>query len=237
MIAVRKCAVWAHDPATACRRAGKSAGVSSRGPQLPSAVDSAQNQPGAGAMERCMGETNDITLLLEQARNGERAAWDRAVALVYADLRRLAHRQLAGRNRGDQTLDTTGLVHECYLRLAGADKSVNDRGHFFALASRVMRQVICDYARERMAQKRGAGERGIPLEEIEVAESRQAMQLIELDDLLTRLMQENERQARVVECRFFAGLTEAETAQALGISERSVQRDWSDARTWLSTQV
>jgi RNA polymerase sigma factor (TIGR02999 family) len=184
-----------------------------------------------------MVEGTDITQLLEQARNGERAAWDRAVALVYSDLRRLAHRQLAGRNRGDQTLDTTGLVHECYLRLAGAEKNVNDRGHFFALAARVMRQVICDYARERMAQKRGGGERGIPLEEIEVAEVRQAMQLIELDDLLTRLMQENERQARVVECRFFAGLTEAETAQALGISERSVQRDWSDARTWLSTQV
>ena len=100
-----------------------------------------------------------------------------------------------------------------------------------------MRQVICDYARERMAQKRGAGERGIPLEEIEVAEVKQAMQLIELDDLLTRLMEQNERQARVVECRFFAGLTEAETAEALGISERSVQRDWSEARTWLSTQV
>lgn len=188
-------------------------------------------------MERRRVEGTDITQLLEQARNGERTAWDRAVALVYSDLRRLAHRQLAGRGRGDHTLDTTGLVHECYLRLAGAERSVNDRGHFFALAARVMRQVICDYARERMAQKRGAGERGIPLEDVEVAEVKQAMQLIELDDLLTRLMEENERQARVVECRFFAGLTEAETAEALGISERSVQRDWSEARTWLSTQV
>ncbi len=179
----------------------------------------------------------DITQLLALARAGERGAWDRAIALIYADLRRIAHRQLGARRGADQTLDTTGLVHECYLRLAGSSGSVNDRGHFFALAARIMRQVVCDYARERSAAKRGAGERGIPFDDVEVAEARQAQQLIELDDLLNRLAEENERQARVVECRFFAGLTEEETAQALGVSERSVQRDWAVAREWLARQA
>ena len=104
-------------------------------------------------------DRGDITQMLERARSGDADAWRHAVALVYADLRRLAHRQLAGPGRG-QTLDTTALVHECYLRLADAAGAPNDRAHFFALAARVMRQVIVDFARERLAQKRGGGERG-----------------------------------------------------------------------------
>ena len=174
---------------------------------------------------------DDITRMLAAARGGDVDAWQRLVTLIYGDLRRIAHRQLIGR-RSD-TLDTTGLVHESYLRLAGNAASINDREHFFALAARVMRQVVVDYARERIAGKRGGGERPIPLQHVDVAELREAQQLLELDELLRRLVAVNERQARVIECRFFAGLSEPETAAALGISERTVQREWAEARAWL----
>jgi RNA polymerase sigma factor (TIGR02999 family) len=172
-----------------------------------------------------------ITELFKRAGNGDAAASQALFTGVYAELRRLARCQLAG--RGERTINTTGLVHECYLRLAGSDGDVRDRGHFFALAARVMRQVIVDAARERMAGKRGAGERPLALDGIDVAEARDATELIEISDLLDRLDHHEPRLARVVECRFFAGLTEPETALALGISERSVQRDWVTARTWL----
>lgn len=176
-----------------------------------------------------------ITELLAQARAGESSAWDAVVALVYADLRRLAHGQLRHRP-GDHTLDTTGLVHECWLRLAHAACTPADRNHFLALAARVMRQVVCDYARERLAQKRGGGAALLPLDEVDVAEVREAEKLLELDDLLRKLAARDERLARVVECRFFAGLSEPETAAALAISERSVQRAWAEAREWLAAQ-
>ena len=113
----------------------------------------------------------------------------------------------------------------------------NDRGHFFALASRVMRQVIVDYARERLAQKRGGGERALALDEVDAAELREAERYAALDDALGALMRLDERQARVVECRFFAGLTEEETAEALQTSLRSVQRDWQAAREWLRAEL
>jgi len=183
-----------------------------------------------------MGDVGDVTQMLALARAGDADAWQHVVAVVYADLRRLAHRQLADQGR-EQTLDTTGLVHECYLRLAGASSAPNDRGHFFALAARVMRQVIVDYARERLAQKRGGGERGIALTEVDAAELREAERCAALDDALATLALNDERQARVVECRFFAGLSEEETAQALSIGLRSVQRDWQTARAWLRTQL
>jgi len=174
-----------------------------------------------------------ITELLEQARTGDANARDRVFESVYAELRRLAHRQLAGQGNG-RTLDTTGLVHECYLCLAGAQGPIRDRGHFFALAARVMRQVIVDYARERLALKRGGGARAIPVDDVEVAEERDALHLIEVSDMLDRLGAHDMRLAQVVECRFFAGLTEPETAEALGISERSVRRDWVEARDWMA---
>jgi len=178
----------------------------------------------------------DITCMLAAARAGNADSWDSLVAVVYADLRRLAHRQLHDRSR-EQTLNTTGLVHECYLRLAGATGAPNDRGHFFALAARVMRQVIVDFARERLAQKRGGGERAIALDDVDAAELREAERCAALDDALGTLAQRDERQARVVECRFFAGLSEEETAEALSIGLRSVQRDWQQARDWLRAQL
>ena len=185
-------------------------------------------------MERAVASpAPGITELLEQARAGDEAARDRVFESVYAELRRLAHRQLAGQGNG-RTLDTTGLVHECYLCLAGAKGPIRDRGHFFALAARVMRQVIVDYARERLAQKRGGGARAIPVDDIEVAEERDALHLIEVSEMLDRLGAHDTRLAQVVECRFFAGLTEPETAEAMGISERSVRRDWAEARDWMA---
>lgn len=176
-----------------------------------------------------------LTQWLARAREGDGDALRQAFAGVYAELRRLAHRQLAG--QPERTLNTTGLVHEAFLRLHGHAGEVRDRGHFFALAARVMRQVVVDFARERLSEKRGSGERGLPLEGIDVAEAREAEHLLAVDDALRRLAEREPRQAQVVECRYFAGLTEPETAEALGIGERSVQRDWQQARAWLREQL
>lgn len=177
-----------------------------------------------------------VTEWLAQARAGDDAALRQVFAEVYAELRRIAHRQL--RDQGAQrTLNTTGLVHEAFIRLAGHEGQVKDRGHFFALAARVMRQVVVDFARERLSQKRGGGDRGMPLEGVDVAEQRQAEELLAIDAALNQLAAEHPRQAQVVECRYFAGLTEPETAEALGIGERSVQRDWQVAREWLRQRL
>jgi RNA polymerase sigma factor (TIGR02999 family) len=175
----------------------------------------------------------EITQLLAEVRDGDAAAWDRLVALVYADLRRLAHQQL-GAPRLERTLDTTGLVHECYLRLVERNANATDRGHFFALAARVMRQVIVDHARERLALKRGGNEVHIPLEQVGEDELAEARRYVALDDALAALATSEPRRARVVECRFFAGLTEPETADALEMSLRLVQREWQAAREWLA---
>jgi RNA polymerase sigma factor (TIGR02999 family) len=182
-----------------------------------------------------MAEADTEPTWLQQSRAGDPGALQRAFVEVYGELRRLAHGQLAGHY--GRTLETTGLVHEAYLRLAGHAAPINDRGHFFALAARVMRQVIVDFARERLAEKRGGGERGIPLDDVDPAELKQAEDMIALDDVLQQLAAEEPRQAQVVECRYFAGLTEPEIAEALGISERSVQRDWQQARVWLQAQL
>jgi RNA polymerase sigma factor (TIGR02999 family) len=177
-----------------------------------------------------------VTAWLARAREGDEAALHQAFAEVYAELRRIAHRQLRDQGAG-RTLNTTGLVHEAFIRIAGHEGPVRDRGHFFALAARVMRQVVVDFARERLSQKRGSGDRGLPLEGIDVAELRQAEELLAIDEALCKLALEHPRQAQVVECRYFAGLTEVETAEALGIGERSVQRDWHEARDWLRQRL
>ncbi|MEO8673285.1 MAG: ECF-type sigma factor [Tahibacter sp.] len=183
-----------------------------------------------------MEPKGEITRVMDQARGGDAAAWQQFVALIYADLRRIAHRSLAAAP-SNQTLNTTGLVHECYLRLAKGEATVNDRAHFFALAARVMRQVIVDYARERLAEKRGGGARAIALDDVDEGELRQAEQFVALDDALNALAAVEGRQARVIECRFFAGFSEEDTATALGISVRSVQRDWQQARDWLAREM
>jgi len=157
--------------------------------------------------------------------------------LVYGDLRRLARRHVTSIADAN-TLGTTGLVNECYLRLAGpARASVENRRHFLNLASRVMRQVLCDYAREQLSTKRGGAQRREDLLRVDAEEWAESEQLVILDDALRALEQRCKRMARVFECRYFAGLGEEETAQALGLSLRSVQRAWHEARRWLAERL
>ncbi len=175
---------------------------------------------------------SDITVLLRAARDGGPDALNDAFNLLYDELKRLAQRALRG---GDAaTLNATGLVHECFLRMVGGNARPGDRSHFFALAARVMRQVICDHARRRLALKRDGGI-AVTLSKADQALMDEALRLVELDDMLVKLSAHDTRQADVVVCRAFAGLTADETAEALGISVRTVQADWAAARTWLAS--
>ncbi len=184
-----------------------------------------------------MQEPADVTALLVAYRDGDRDAFDQLMPLVYDDLRRIARRQL-GRSFPGQTLDTTSLVHESYLKMVDQKKvNLQDRSHFLAVAARAMRQVIISYARRRGAAKRGAGVIPKTLDEGRIAVADQAEWLLALDQTLTRLGERDERLVRVVECRFFAGLREDETAAALGVSLRTVQRDWMRARAWLKEEL
>lgn len=180
----------------------------------------------------------DVTGLLEAHAQGEPEALDRLVAAVYQHLHRLARKQLRAPGRRSQTLDTTGLVHEAYLRLAGPTGNAwRDRGHFFAAASQAMRHVLVDFARGRLREKRGGGQRPVTLEPEMAAVAEDAAQLLALDQALHRLDASRSRLVRVVECRYFAGLSEEETAEALEVSVRTVQRDWRQARTWLRREL
>ena len=170
-------------------------------------------------------------------RQGDKEACCRLLPLVYRDLRRLARRQLGSRAPG-QTLDTTGLVHEAYLKLVDAHGSTfEDRGHFFAVASIAMRQIVIDYARRRQAEKRGDGRKPLGLEGVDLGVDTQAETLLRIDRALDRLGEIDERLPRIVECRFFTGLTDEETAEALGVSTRTVERDWKRARAWLKQEL
>jgi RNA polymerase sigma factor (TIGR02999 family) len=179
----------------------------------------------------------DITELLVAYRGGDRAAFEKLIPLVYQDLRRIARRQLA-HGRPDQTLDTTALVHEAYIELAETSRLVvNDRGHFFAIAARAMRQIVIDYARRRSAAKRGGGTAPISLDLVQIPVAAQADVVLEIDDALRRLSELDDRLTRVFECRFFAGLSEEETAEALDLSLRTVQRDWMKSKAWLRREL
>jgi RNA polymerase sigma factor (TIGR02999 family) len=164
-------------------------------------------------------------------------AFDQLVSLVYDDLHRIAHVQL-GRSRPGQTLDTTSLVHEAYLKLAGQTRiEWQDSSHFFGTSARAMRQIIVDYARRRCAGKRGNGNACLALDQVEVAAEQQAEMILLVDDALDRLAELGDRLVRVFEYRFFTGLTEDETATALGVSVRTVQRDWKRARAWIKEMI
>jgi len=179
-----------------------------------------------------MNAVDDITHLLGRASAGDQHAWHRLVDLVYPELKRLAHGSRAYSR--EHTLGTTALVHECYLRLARAAGMARDHDHLLALAVRIMRQVLVDHARERLAQKRGSGEAAVPLDAVDPGDERQFEQLAEIDDALRSLAANEPRQAQVFECRYFGGLNDDETARALGISARTVHRDWDEARAWLA---
>jgi RNA polymerase sigma factor (TIGR02999 family) len=180
-----------------------------------------------------MDQATATDILLEH-RGGHRGALDRLFPLVYEELRVMAHRRLRGEPEG-HTLATTALVNEAYLRLVDVTRvEWKDRAHFLAMASRMMRRVLIDYARMRAAERRGAGVHALPLEEALVVSDNDAESLVALDDALERLTALNPRLTQVVECRFFGGLSEDETAEALGVTTRTVQRDWVKARGWLA---
>jgi RNA polymerase sigma factor (TIGR02999 family) len=178
-------------------------------------------------------DVGQVTLLLRELRDGDRDAFDRLVPLVYDELRQIARHHLR-RSPPGRTLDTTALVHEVYLKMAKQqDLQVEDRRHFLAISAYVMRQVLVDFARARLAAKRGGGAVRVTLNENDAVLDSEAERLCDVDRALGALRAKNERMARVVECRYFAGLSEQETADALGISLRTAQREWMRARAWL----
>ena len=185
-----------------------------------------------------------ITEVLAELRRAVPGAMDRLVPLVYGDLARIARRQLALEASG-HTLSTTEVVHEAYLRLVDQTRvQWADRAHFFAVAAHVMRRVLVDHARRRRAARRGGQyRRSVSLETLEsvdggsLAADQRADMLVAMDEALERLAALDPRQARVVECRYFGGLTEEETAEALGVTARTVARDWVKARGWLYQEL
>lgn len=184
-----------------------------------------------------MNRGGNVTELLLAFRDGDRAAFDQLVPMLYDDLRKVARAQLR-RGRPGATLDTTVLVHELYLKMADQQRlDARDRGHFLAISAHAMRQVIADYARRRTAAKRGGDSDPVPLDEAPEIADREARWLLDVDQALERLAGRDERMAKVVECRFFAGFSEDETAAALNTSVRTVQRDWMRARAWLKEEL
>jgi RNA polymerase sigma factor (TIGR02999 family) len=181
--------------------------------------------------------SGEITRELGRLRAGERGALERLLPLVYRDLRVRARRQLARHSRGE-TLDTTALVHETYLKLVDArTRSYADRAHFLSVASIAMRQILVDHARQNVAQKRGGGMRAETLDPDQLTAPDRDAELLALDEALTKLAQMDERLARTVELRYFGGLSVEETAEVLGVSARTVKRDWRAARAFLFDAV
>jgi RNA polymerase sigma-70 factor, ECF subfamily len=177
-----------------------------------------------------------VTELLVRWRQGDSEALQALVPLVYNELHDIAHRFLR-RERSDHTLRSTALVHEAYLRLVHHGPiDTQNRAHFVAIAARLMRQILVDYSRHHRAAKRGA-DCTVVLEEAFVLPKSRSADVIALDDALTGLARIDEQQSRIVELRFFGGLTTEETAQVLGISQATVKRDWSVAKAWLSRQM
>jgi RNA polymerase sigma factor (TIGR02999 family) len=198
-------------------------------------MQAGQAQPGE------LSPRHDITDALVALRHGAPDALDRLTPLVYEELRKIAHRQL-GAERSGHTLSTTALVHEAYLKLVDQTRAQwSDRAQFFAIAARAMRRILVDYARRHKALRRGGAQSPLSLEDLEdsdaIAAAERADEFVALDEALERLTALDERLARVVECRFFAGLTEAETAEVLGVTPRTVARDWVKARGWLYQEL
>lgn len=179
----------------------------------------------------------DITGLLVALRRGDQSVWERLLPLVYEELRTAAHRQLR-RMRPGETLGTTALVHETWLRLANRQElALADRTHFHAVAATAMRQIIIDSARRHRAEKRGGGQVAVLLDQAQIASPDRAAEFLALDEALTRLAELSTRPAQVVELRFFGGLSVEETAEVLGISPRTVKREWQKARAWLLVHI
>jgi RNA polymerase sigma factor (TIGR02999 family) len=180
---------------------------------------------------------HNVTQLLAAWKDGDAAALDSLVPLIYNELHRLAHHYMHQQAPG-HTLQTTALVHEAYLRLVRQqDVTWQNRAHFFAASAQAMRHILVDVARTRGRQRRGGGAQHLALDEALVFSPERASELVALDDALTALAKLDERKSRIVELRFFAGLSTEEIAEVLKLSHTTVERDWQRAKAWLSTQL
>ncbi len=181
--------------------------------------------------------SHEVTQLLKEWSNGDQAALDKLMPLVYGELRLMARRYMARQNPG-HTLQTTALINEAYLKLVGQEeKHWQNRAHFFGVAAQAMRHILVDYARSRQYAKRGGGEQAVSLDEALTVSSERAAELVALDDALEQLAKVDPRKCRVVELRFFGGLSVEETAEVLKVSEVTVMRDWSMAKAWLHREL
>lgn len=183
------------------------------------------------------GPAHEVTELLQNWSEGDESARDRLMPLVYEQLRRLAHQYMQRENPGHM-LQTTALVHEAYVRLVDQSQThFKNRGHFFGIAARLMRQILVDDARRRKVAKRGGGTAIVSLDEARNAAQRQAANMVALDEALVALAEKDPRQSQIVELRFFGGLSIDETAEVLKVSPGTVMRDWTFARAWLRNQM
>jgi RNA polymerase sigma-70 factor, ECF subfamily len=182
-------------------------------------------------------EPSDVTVLLSELTKGNQAAAEKLVPLVYEELKRLAKSYMR-RERPEHTLQATALVNEAYLKLV-QQQSVNwqSRSHFFGIAAQLMRRILIDHARGHLREKRGGAKVVLPLNEALVFSPERSEELVRLDEALGRLSQMDARQARIVELRFFGGLSVEETAEFLGVSPKTVKRDWSVAKAWLHGEL
>jgi RNA polymerase sigma factor (TIGR02999 family) len=189
-------------------------------------------------MEENPQNSRPITLLLHEWQQGDKNAFDKVIQYVYDDLRRRASAYLKNERR-EHTLQTTGLVHEAFIKLVDKKEiDWKDRNHFFAIASKVMRRILVDYARSRNRDKRGGKYEDLSLEETKYLSSGESkVDLVALDQALNKLAKFDERQAKIVELKYFGGMTLDETAEILGVSRVTVKRDWNIAKTWLRRQL
>ncbi len=181
--------------------------------------------------------THDVTELLIEWSNGDKAALDKLMPLIHEELRRLAHHYMSHERPG-HTLQTTALVNEAYLRLVSR-KGVHwqNRAHFFAIAATLMRSILVDHARSHAYAKRGGDARKITIDEAMIVSQERAAEVVALDDVLKQLANFDPQQSRIVELRFFGGLTIDETAEVLGLSPATIKREWSTARAWLYREL
>jgi RNA polymerase sigma-70 factor, ECF subfamily len=181
--------------------------------------------------------SSDVTVLLSELSRGNEEAADKLVPLVYSELKRLA-RSYMRRERPEHTLQATALVHEAYLKLVRQhDVNWQSRSHFFGIAAQLMRRILIDHARGHLREKRGGANHAVPLDDALVFSPEHSEELVRLDEALVRLSRFDERQGKIVELRFFGGLSVEETAEYLGISPKTVKRDWAVAKAWLHGEL
>lgn len=179
----------------------------------------------------------DITALLEAWNNGDQAAQEKLIPIVYEELRKIAHSYVK-RDHQDNLLQTTALVHEAYIRLVKVDDVTwKNRTHFFAIAAKLMRQILVDMARTRNSQKRGSGVEKLSLDDIVTSSSIDLDSILRVDELMSALASIDPRQCEVVEMRIFGGLTNEEIAEVMNISDRTVRREWNAGRAWLISEL